>query len=195
MYNVYENKTSLRGLHVAASKILQNHSLTKILLGSYRRALMNIHLFQYKWKHGDEHLYKDKFSGKQQFQLERCYVHKILSCTSTKSEIGSVRVVLPFKHLFTGNFLTPCLHGGVTASLIDHCSYQCAVSVFPRIAANNLVPVSVRFDYLAPAPCFENIICESKMTKNDDNNIWVDTICWNSTMSKKLVLGRSVYKI
>jgi len=44
---------------------------------------------------------------------------------------GHLTMLLPYKNEFVGNPVTKVLHGGVTASLIDHVGGFCAMSLLP----------------------------------------------------------------
>ena len=108
---------------------------------------------------------------------------------------GYLSLRLPFRPEFTGNFLTPCLHGGITASLVDHCGGFAARS----LVSNPLYRVStveLTIDYLAPAPCFEDIICDSfSQFTQEENVILSDIICWNEAKTQKLMVSRGIFNI
>ena len=118
---------------------------------------------------------------------------------------GKLVVILPYRDEFTGNFSSPCLHGGVLGSLLDHCGYYLAQSVVthpsslePNDAAEKITHPKrndFRVDYLLPAPCFEDILCDCVITHRTADMIWIDGICWNKSRTKKLSIGRMTYLI
>lgn len=65
-------------------------------------------------------------------------------------------MILPFKPELIANLRLPALHGGVTASLIDHCSGLCAWSTL-RDPHQTLSTVDIRVDYLSPAYVFYSL--------------------------------------
>jgi acyl-coenzyme A thioesterase PaaI-like protein len=126
---------------------------------------------------------------------------------------GKLVVVLPYRDEFTGNFSSPCLHGGVLGSLLDHCGYYLAQSVTTTTTTtpssskelNDPTPEMMidthlqrndyRVDYLLPAPCFEDLLCDCIVTHRTEDMIWIDGICWNKSRTKKLSIGRMTYSV
>jgi acyl-coenzyme A thioesterase PaaI-like protein len=118
---------------------------------------------------------------------------------------GKLVVVLPYRDEFVGNFSSPCLHGGVLGSLLDHCGYYLAQSVTTHpsaIESNDPTEIITRLsrndyrvDYLLPAPCFEDILCDCIVTHRTEDMIWIDGICWNQSRTKKLSIGRMTYQL
>lgn len=118
--------------------------------------------------------------------------------------LGKLVAVLPYRDEFTGNFSAPCLHGGVLGSVLDHCGHHLAVLTTTHLSQFNSTKMTseaqisrndYRVDYLLPAPCFEDLICECTITSRTEDMIWIDGICWNKDLTKKLCLGRMTYRI
>lgn len=57
------------------------------------------------------------------------FVKTVLGAKITNLEKGKLTMILPFKKEFIGNPLIPCLHGGTTASMLDHASSFCGWSM------------------------------------------------------------------
>ena len=108
--------------------------------------------------------------------------------------VGKLDVILPYRYEFTGNFSTPCLHGGVLGSLMDHCGYYLSKSLIKEENAE-VKRLSYRVDYLSPAPCFEETLCETILIERKKSMICIDSICWNKQRTKKLAIGRLKYII
>lgn len=122
-------------------------------------------------------------------------------------ETGKLIAVLPYREEFTGNFSTPCLHGGVLGSLLDHCGHDLTQFFAterrkkPSVTGESeeedvsIQRLNFRVDYLLPAPCFEEIICEYQITHHSTHLIRMDGVCWNFNRRKKLAIGRMSYSI
>lgn len=102
---------------------------------------------------------------------------------------GSLSLKQPYKELFIGNFVTPCLHGGVTAVLLEHCAQCCARTVVPNPA--DLKTESIRIDYLGPAPCFTDTIVDSILVDFNSDRMVIDLVYWNHDKTIKIALGRA----
>lgn len=118
--------------------------------------------------------------------------------------LGKLVVILPYRDEFTGNFSSPCLHGGVLGSVLDHCGHHLAGAIISHQSDNDQSLIATppqilrndyRVDYLLPAPCFEDLVCECTVTARGENMIWIDGVCWNKKRTKKLCLGRMSYLI
>jgi uncharacterized protein (TIGR00369 family) len=123
------------------------------------------------------------------------YIGDIMKLKVTELEIGKLTMHWPYRKEFIGNPIVPCLHGGVTASIIDHVGGFCAWSSL--IDPNKLVnTIDLRIDYLRPAP-LEDIICEASVVDVSDGGrlIRSDIICWNATKKIKIAKGRGLYNI
>jgi uncharacterized protein (TIGR00369 family) len=133
------------------------------------------------------------------------YIHEIEKKTNFGLEILGVRVInlahgnlslrLPFRPAFTGNFLTPCLHGGITASLVDHCGgFSARTLVSDPLYRVSTVELTI--DYLLPAPCFEEILCESSSQFTQEGTVILSEItCWNETKTQKLMVSRGIFNV
>ena len=125
------------------------------------------------------------------------FIHNFLQPKINHVERGKLVLKLPFKPDFVGNPAIPCLHGGITAAIIDHCGGFCAWTVL----ANNtklLNTVDLRIDYLRPAPC-EDLICEATVINDkisaNSKLIRADIVVWNHNQTIKLAVGRGVYNV
>jgi uncharacterized protein (TIGR00369 family) len=108
---------------------------------------------------------------------------------------GELSCVMPYKKYFLGNFRQPCLHGGVPASLVDQCGGFCARSVLGS-PSMHVSTVELTIDYLAPLPCFENIVCDAKVVSFSEKNIIItDVTCWNESRTKLLVVARCLFNV
>lgn len=70
---------------------------------------------------------------------------KVISIEENKASMS-----LDFHNDLVGNLRIPSLHGGVTATFIDHCSGLCAWSTL-RDPYQTVSTVDLRVDYLSPA--------------------------------------------
>ncbi len=200
LYNVYENKASIKALQKLFSNVFKNNKMiTHGLLLSFNKLLMTKHITSHR-------LQNRKFEGSQDdvnrhvgpSNLEIDYsstkhnpfARDFLSVRSSPASDGAISLALPYKSMFTGNFVTPCLHGGITAALISH-SVECCAKAYTGCTDVSVYILNLRFDYLAPAPCFENIYCDAIVSSSLENRLVVDVICWNRSRTVKLVLGRS----
>jgi uncharacterized protein (TIGR00369 family) len=124
---------------------------------------------------------------------EPVFGHRVLGLRVLSIAPGVFTTVMPFKDYFTGNFVTGVQHGGVTASLVDQTAGMCARSVV-QDPEQRVSTVNFSIDYLAPAPCFEHIICEARVVSGQSEHseasgglIFVDAVCWNE--SRTVVIG------
>jgi uncharacterized protein (TIGR00369 family) len=133
------------------------------------------------------------------------FIHEIEKKTNFGLEILGVRVInlsygflslrLPFRSAFTGNFLTPCLHGGITASLVDHCG-GFASRTLVSDPLYRVSTVELTMDYLHPAPCFEEIVCEASSQFTQEGNVILsDITCWNEDKTNKLMVSRGIFNV
>jgi acyl-coenzyme A thioesterase PaaI-like protein len=119
--------------------------------------------------------------------------------------------VLPFKKRFIGNFLVPCVHGGVTAALMEYVGFLCAKSAVEQFLLDNNKPVSVstekipstrvnteimKVSYLKPTPC-EHMICEATVSDfcHEEGLMFVDMVVYESSYATKLSMGSGVYRV
>ena len=121
------------------------------------------------------------------------FTHNFLQPQIMDLKRGKLSLLLPFKSDFIGNPAMPCLHGGVTASLIDHCGGFCAWSTLenPKFL---LSTVDLRIDYLRPAPA-ENLICDAEVIHEGGKLIRADVVVWDLDKKKKVAVGRGVYNV
>lgn len=121
------------------------------------------------------------------------FCRKIMTVNIEHMSKGKLTLRLPFKDCFVGNTRHPCLHGGVTAALVDHCGGFCAWTVLTD-TSNALSTVDLRIDYLSPAPC-EDMICDALVLHQSNHLIRTDMVCWNSSRTKKIAIARGLYNI
>lgn len=114
---------------------------------------------------------------------------KVLGLRVLSIAPGECVSAIAYKDCFTGNFVTAAMHGGVMAALIDQTAGMCARSVVEDVD-QRVSTVDLSVDYLAPAKCFEHIICEARVASGvsgDASLIFVDAICWNE--GRTVVIG------
>lgn len=201
MYNIYENKPGIRKLHAAFQWILGNsYLMTNLLVGRFSRDLMRKHEMVHRLK---QYRNPNAFT-EHQFNVipaSACEAVAIYFAERTDTRIrdvlgtrvcsiaaGAISLTQPYKPIFTGNFVTPCLHGGVTAALLEHCAQSCVLTL-PTCHAVKVKTENIRIDYLGPAPCFTATLAEAKVVSECDNYVRVDLICWNHDKSVKIALG------
>lgn len=127
-------------------------------------------------------------------ETRNAFAREILHPNVSAISPGRLSMRMPFSQQLIGNFSTPCLHGGVAAALIDQCAGYCAKTVL--VEANERVStVTLRLDYLAPAPCFEDTMCDAVVISKTDNLVMVAAECWNHDRTKRLVSGRVWFNI
>jgi uncharacterized protein (TIGR00369 family) len=125
-------------------------------------------------------------------ELEPVFGDKVLGLRVLSSASGECTSAIPFKDCFMGNFVTAAMHGGVMAALIDQTAGMCARSVVED-KKRRVSTVNFSVDYLAPAKCFEHIICETKVVNVDVSEIdsrdliYVGATCWNE--QRTVVIG------
>jgi acyl-coenzyme A thioesterase PaaI-like protein len=107
---------------------------------------------------------------------------------------GELSLRVPYQDLFVGNFLTPCLHGGVAAAVADHCGGFCARSMLDD-NVSRVSTVGLQIDYLAPVGCFEDMLCDATIVNARCDMIVVDVVCWNQTRTTRLVTCRAVFNV
>jgi uncharacterized protein (TIGR00369 family) len=132
--------------------------------------------------------YQERVTKRTKFGRE------ILRASVLSLSPGRLTLSIPYQPEFTGNYVTPCLHGGVTAALADHCGGFCADSVLSG-EEGQVSTVHMSIDYLIPAPCFENIICDAWVVHRSNDVIWTDMVCWTEDRTKQLLLARGVFNI
>jgi len=123
---------------------------------------------------------------------EACpFIKDTITAKVTHLEPGKMTMELPFKDIFIGNPVTKVLHGGVTASLIDHVGGFAAMS---SISEKDylLSTVDLRIDYITPAPA-STIICEARVISNKKTLIRTDVIAYNADRTKTIAIGRGLY--
>ena len=173
---------------------------TKLLLASFNRMLM----FKHSVAHSYSHRTRQRNKALPELSNNSVAIgnshlpgHNLFNCNvlSPKAFIaasGYLGAKISYKSIFTGNFVTPCLHGGITAALIAHTAEN-AIRHFVGNMDADVHLTDLRFDYLAPAPCFEDILCDAVQIGRDGRHsccFVVDLVCWNHSRKHKLVLGR-----
>lgn len=195
LFNVYESKTNFGILTPILIPILKTFSEPLWVLQLYKMAVdikcqVRHALLQRKTvtkTSEDQILLKslDKATFRILAERHSEYCNDILGLKLEHSLSGKITMSLPPKLYLTGNPNAPCLHGGVTASLIEHCGIFCALSKIgmrgDEIINNDgnddshsqkmvdmnvfstLTTKELRIDYLRPAPCFETVFCEAEV--------------------------------
>ena len=130
----------------------------------------------------------------RQVEIDTTFGREVLGLRVDKLSRGMLSVRLPYKDLFVGNYLTPCLHGGVAAAVIDHCGGFCARTLLDD-SKMRVSTVALHLDYLAPAGCFVDMYCDAKVISEENFMIEVDIRCWNECRSKQLVIARALFNI
>lgn len=127
-------------------------------------------------------------------EKEPVFGDKVLGIRVLAMSHGQCITAIPFKDSFMGNFVTSAMHGGVMASLMDQTAGMCARSVV-KDEQKRVSTVNFSIDYLAPAKCFEHIICEARVVSDNAQEevedgrelVFVEATCWNE--SKTIVTG------
>lgn len=185
---------------MAIKLLCNNQFVTGLLLRSFRMQLMTTHLLSHKLKailspstvcrsELDMSAYTEIQKNAINF-AERMDTHlrRILGTRVTEISDTSMSLSQPYKHSFTGNFVIPCLHGGVTAALMEHCAQS-----FARVVSGGraVLTDNITIDYLAPAPCFTDLIATSSIVGLGHNRLFIEIICYNQQKSATIALGRA----
>lgn len=176
-----------------------NYFLTNLFVDTFKMYTMTRHIIRHhirEFKRPSRSL-KESFDRMQCDDTEKTVIHfaektdthirNLLVTKVTALSRGKISIRQPYKSIFTGNFVTPCLHGGVTAALLEHTAQCCARTVTED---KNIVTENLRMDYLAPAPCFTDIIADAEVVGECSGSVWVDVVCWNHSRTTKVALGR-----
>lgn len=121
------------------------------------------------------------------------FVRDTLSCKVTHLEPGKMTMTMPYKPEFIGNPLTRVLHGGVTASLIDHCGGFACMSALTD-SRYLLSTADLRVDYINPAPA-DTIHCEATVIAHGKSLMRSDIVAWNKDRTVKIAFGRAAYML
>lgn len=125
------------------------------------------------------------------------YVRNVLSIKVQSVSKGRLSTTVAFNSSFIGNTTPAVIHGGVTASIIDHVGGFGAWTVLPR-SGLMLSTVDLRVEYLAPLP-FGNgeevIVCEAEVVNQSEKLVIADIYCWNKDKTILFATGRGLYNI
>jgi uncharacterized protein (TIGR00369 family) len=142
-------------------------------------------------------------------ETEPVFGDKVLGLRVLSLAPGLITTAMPYKDYFTGNFVTAALHGGVMAGLVDQTAGMCARSVV-RDKEQRVSTVNFSIDYLAPAKCFEHMVCEARVVSGqsdpDDSSssgggnsreelIFVDATCWNECKTKVIGVAKLTFNV
>lgn len=119
---------------------------------------------------------------------------EVLGLKVTALKRGKLSLRVPYRDIFVGNFLTPCLHGGVAAAVVDHCGGFCARTMLDDSSCR-VSTVGLQLDYLAPVGCFEDLICDALVVNSRKDMIVVDVECWDSQRAACLVTCRASFNV
>lgn len=123
------------------------------------------------------------------------YVSEFLGGKIESIEKGAVSMKLPFRKEFVGNPMLPCLHGGVTASIIDHVGGFCAWSSLTD-STKVVNTIDLKVNYLRPAPC-EDLICDAVVDDTSESGklIRCNISVYNKDKSVKVASGHGLYNV
>ena len=155
---------------------------------------------------------------------EPVFGHRVLGMRVLSIAPGLLTTVMPFRASFMGNFVTGAQHGGVSAALVDQTAGMCARSAVTD-DQQRVSTVDFSIDYLAPAPCFEHIVCEARVVSGHDAQqhiggnsrlsdadpsggggdggrgtprgelIFVETTCWNENRSTIISVSKLTFNV
>lgn len=102
---------------------------------------------------------------------------------------GKLTMSMEYDPLMTEDEIQPSLHGGITATVIDHVGGFCAWTLFDK-PGMLLSTVNLRIDFLEPlTPEDRGMICEGIVAHETKTLIRADLVCWNSNKTKKIAIG------
>jgi acyl-coenzyme A thioesterase PaaI-like protein len=127
-------------------------------------------------------------------ETSNAFAREVLRPKVSEVSVGRLTMRMPPSPQLTGNWSTPCLHGGVAAALIDQCAGYCAKTVLEN-SNDRVSTVTFRLDYLAPAPCFEDTFCDAEVISKTESLVMVAADCWNHDRTKRLVSARVWFNI
>jgi acyl-coenzyme A thioesterase PaaI-like protein len=200
---VYDNKPEIAKFQSYLKMMQNNYFITNMVVGFFRRTLMAKHVISHKMKeYKSPSVSSAVLTALDRFkctETEAAVIHfaertdthirRVLATSVVSVGRGRVTARQTYKPIFTGNFVTPCLHGGVTAALLEHCAQCCARTITGDQAVRT---DNIRLDYLAPAPCFTDILADAAVVGAPvgSDSVWVDVTCWNHSRTVKIALGR-----
>lgn len=106
---------------------------------------------------------------------------------------NSFSMVLPFNETLVGNTMTPCLHGGVVATMMDHTAGFCAWASLPD-AYHRVSTVQLTVEYLLPPPC-EDLHFDAVIEHKSNRLIRLQAICWDNQRRHQIALARGMFNI
>ena len=103
-----------------------------------------------------------------------------------------LHLLYSYYYLVPVSLIVPALHGGVTASILEHTSKYAASTVVPshdtKIYTSDIV-----IDYLKIGPILGHMICEGVVKQASSKVIRVDSVCWDETMTTQIATGRATF--
>jgi acyl-coenzyme A thioesterase PaaI-like protein len=142
---------------------------------------------------------EEKYGGLSKFafhlMVERAapFIETTFKPRITHLKHGELTVTLPFNKGLVGNIRTPCLHGGVIATMLDHTAGFCGWTLLPD-AFHRVSTVSLQTDYLIPPPC-EDLHFEAKVEHQSSRLLRITAVCWNNDRSRKVALGHATFNV
>lgn len=102
-------------------------------------------------------------------------------------------MVLPKNEKLIGNVRTPCYHGGVVATMIDHvagfCAWAALTDPYLRVST-----VNVSVDYLIPPPV-EDLFFHARIEHLTNRLARVSCTVWDSQKKRKVAIGHGLFNI
>jgi len=120
------------------------------------------------------------------------FVAKFFQPQVQKITATELHVRLPANKDLIGNPAVPCYHGGVVATMLDHCGGFCAWAALddPFLRVNT---VDLRVDYLLPALC-EDLYFDAIVLNKSNKLIRTDIFCRDSE-NRVVASGRAVFNV
>jgi len=135
----------------------------------------------------------DKFALLKQVFENQMPVNKLFGLKIIELKEGFVKVHIPFKEEFIGDFIQKRWHGGIQASIADSAGGIVAMTTIAMDLSEKVSTVDMRIDYLHGSEP-KDFYAEAKIIKNGKRIIKADIKLYHDE-SKIIALARCAFSV
>jgi len=135
----------------------------------------------------------DKFAVLKQVFENQMPVNKLFGLKIIELKEGFVKVYIPFKEEFIGDFIQKRWHGGIQASIADSAGGIVAMTTIAMDLTEKVSTVDMRIDYLHGSEP-RDFYAEAKIIKNGKRIIKADIKLYHDE-SKIIALARCAFSV
>lgn len=166
---------------------------------SVNRRVVNLIRYAHSTNHNhQEHHVEEKFGGVERpyfihlIEKTAPFITNLFSPQVQKLSKNELHIRLPANKELIGNPILNCYHGGVTATMLDHCGGFCAWASLddPFLRVNT---ADLRVDYFLPALC-EDLFFDAVILHKSNKLIRTDIYCRDSN-GRLVASGRAAFNV